>query len=34
VWGQVPMPPNPQVSDADLKTMITFILNLGGAAKK
>ena len=28
VWGQVPMPPNPQVSDADLKTMITFILAL------
>src|SRR5512140_1370660 len=36
VWGQVPMPPNPQVSDADLKTMLTFILDLnkgGGAAK-
>ena len=34
VWGQVPMPPNPQVSDADLKTMLTFILDLskGGAA--
>jgi cytochrome c len=30
VWGQVPMPPNPQVSDADLKTMIAYIL----AAKK
>ena len=28
VWGQVPMPPNPQVSDADLKTMITYILAL------
>lgn len=28
VWGQVPMPPNPQVSDADLKTMISFILAL------
>jgi cytochrome c len=28
VWGQVPMPPNPQVSDADLKTMITFVLAL------
>jgi cytochrome c len=28
VWGQVPMPPNPQVSDADLKTMITYILSL------
>ena len=45
VWGQVPMPPNPQVSDADLKTMIAFILDLSkgkpaaagsapGAAKK
>ena len=28
VWGQVPMPPNPQVSDPDLKTMITYILAL------
>jgi cytochrome c len=28
VWGQVPMPPNPQVSDADLKTMISYILAL------
>jgi cytochrome c len=28
VWGQVPMPPNPQVSDADLKAMITYILGL------
>lgn len=28
VWGQVPMPPNPQVSDADLKTMVTYILAL------
>lgn len=28
VWGQVPMPPNPTVSDADLKTMITYILAL------
>ncbi len=28
VWGQVPMPPNPQVSDADMKAMITFILAL------
>jgi len=44
VWGQVPMPPNPQVSDADLKTMIAFVLDLSkgksaaapaaGAAKK
>jgi cytochrome c len=28
VWGQVPMPPNPQVSDADLKAMVTYILAL------
>jgi len=28
VWGQVPMPPNPQVSDADLKTIISYILAL------
>ena len=28
VWGQIPMPPNPQVSDADLKAMITYILAL------
>jgi cytochrome c len=27
-WGQVPMPPNPQVPDADLHTMIKFILQL------
>lgn len=25
-WGTVPMPPNPQVSDADLKTMVKWIL--------
>jgi cytochrome c len=28
VWGQVPMPPNPTVPDADLKTMVTYILAL------
>ncbi len=28
VWGPVPMPPNPSVSDADLKTMVTYILAL------
>jgi cytochrome c len=27
-WGQVPMPPNPNVPDADLKAMITHILAL------
>ncbi len=28
VWGQIPMPPNPQVSDADIKTLIAYILAL------
>ncbi len=28
VWGQVPMPPNPQVSDADLKKIIADVLAL------
>jgi len=28
VWGPVPMPPNPNVSDADMKVMITYILAL------
>jgi cytochrome c len=28
VWGPVPMPPNTQVSDADIKAMVTYILNL------
>jgi cytochrome c len=28
VWGPVPMPPKPQVSDADIKSMIAFILAL------
>jgi cytochrome c len=27
-WGQVPMPPNPAVPEADIKTMVTYILNL------
>ena len=27
VWGSVPMPPNPTVSDADLKAMVKFILS-------
>lgn len=25
-WGAVPMPPNPSVSDADLKALVTWIL--------
>lgn len=28
VWGPIPMPPNPAVSDADLKKMVDYILAL------
>jgi cytochrome c len=28
VWGPVPMPPNPQVPDADIKALVTWILTL------
>ena len=28
VWGQVPMPPNSAVPDADLKTLVKWILSL------
>lgn len=28
VWGEVPMPPNPTISDADLQSMVGFILGL------
>ena len=28
VWGPVPMPPNAAVSDADIKTMVAYILAL------
>jgi cytochrome c len=28
VWGPVPMPPNPAVSDADIKTLVAYILAL------
>lgn len=28
VWGQVPMPPNSNVSDADAKTLVKWILSL------
>ena len=27
-WGQVPMPPHPTVSDADLKEIVNWILSL------
>jgi cytochrome c len=25
-WGQIPMPPNPNVSDDDLKTLVNWVL--------
>ena len=28
VWGEVPMPPNSQISDADLKNIIAWVLSL------
>jgi cytochrome c len=28
VWGQIPMPPNAQVSDADVKSLVAWILSL------
>ena len=28
VWGQIPMPANAQVSDADAKTLVKWILSL------
>ena len=28
VWGPVPMPPNTQVPDADVKTLVKWILSL------
>ena len=28
VWGQVPMPPNPNVPDADLKALVKWILSI------
>ncbi|HYR35394.1 MAG TPA: c-type cytochrome [Burkholderiales bacterium] len=27
VWGQVPMPPNPQVPDADVNSLVKWILS-------
>src|SRR5205809_1701145 len=28
VWGQIPMPPNAQVSDADVKELVAWMLTL------
>ena len=28
VWGQIPMPPNAQVSDADIATLVAWVLSL------
>jgi cytochrome c len=28
VWGQIPMPPNAQVSDPDIKDLVSWILTL------
>jgi cytochrome c len=28
VWGDTPMPPNPQVKDADLKQIVAWVLSL------
>ena len=28
VWGEVPMPPNTQVSDADVKKLVEWVLSL------
>lgn len=28
VWGPIPMPPNATVKDADVKTMVEFVLSL------
>jgi cytochrome c len=28
VWGQIPMPPNAQVPDADIKDLVSWILTL------
>jgi cytochrome c len=28
VWGEIPMPPNAQVNDADIKTIVHWILSL------
>ena len=28
VWGPVPMPPNAQIADADIKTLVAWVLSL------
>lgn len=28
VWGQIPMPPNAQIPEADIKDLVTWILTL------
>lgn len=28
VWGPVPMPPHPQIKDADLQAMVKYVLSL------
>ena len=28
VWGQIPMPPNAQVKDEDVKTLVKWVLSL------
>jgi cytochrome c len=28
VWGEIPMPPNTQVSDADVKKLVEWVLSL------
>lgn len=28
VWGTIPMPPHPQVSDADAKTLATYVMTV------
>ena len=27
-WGQIPMPPNPMVSEGDAKTLVEWVLSL------
>jgi len=28
VWGPIPMPPNPNVSDADMKVLVGYVLSI------